>query len=107
LTGGEIAAMVIVDAVTRLIPGVLGDPAAPSKDSHANGLLEGPQYTKPGEYRGWKVPEILLSGNHAEIAKWRRREELRRTFESRPELLGRVELSKEEKEFLRELGWHG
>jgi len=105
LTGGEIAAMVIVDAVTRLIPGVLGDPAAPSKDSHANGLLEGPQYTKPAEYRGWKVPEILLSGNHAEIAKWRRREALRRTFESRPELLERVDLSEEEKEFLRGLGW--
>jgi tRNA (guanine37-N1)-methyltransferase len=105
LTGGEIAAMVVVDAVTRLIPGVLGDPAAPMKDSHANGLLEGPQYTKPAEYRGWKVPEILLSGNHAEIARWRRREELRRTFESRPELLERVELSDEEKEFLRGLGW--
>lgn len=107
LTGGEIAAMVIVDAVTRLIPGVLGDPAAPMKDSHANGLLEGPHYTKPGEYRGWKVPEILLSGNHAEIVKWRRREELRRTLESRPELLNRVDLSEEEREFLRGLGWKG
>ena len=105
LTGGEIAAMVIVDAVTRLIPGVLGDPAAPMKDSHANGLLEGPQYTKPGEYRGWKVPEILVSGNHAEIAKWRRREELRRTLESRPDLLEQVELTAAEKEFLGSLGW--
>ncbi len=107
LTGGEIAAMVIVDAVTRLIPGVLGDPAAPLKDSHAKGLLEGPQYTKPAEYRGWKVPEVLLSGNHAGIARWRRRESLRRTFESRPDLLERVELTDEEKEFLRGLGWQG
>jgi tRNA (guanine37-N1)-methyltransferase len=105
LTGGEIPAMVIVDAVSRLLPGVLGDPGAPFKDSHANGLLEGPQYTKPGEYRGWPVPEILLSGNHAQIAKWRRQEELRRTFLARPDLLERVELSGEEKDFLRDLGW--
>lgn len=107
LTGGEIAAMVIVDAVTRLIPGVLGDPAAALKDSHADGVLEGPQYTKPGEYRGWRVPDILLSGNHAEIARWRRRESLRRTFESRPDLLEKAELSEDEKEFLRSLGWKG
>jgi tRNA (guanine37-N1)-methyltransferase len=105
LTGGEIPAMVIVDAVARLLPGVLGDPIAPFKDSHANGLLEGPQYTKPGEYRGWTVPEILLSGNHAQIAKWRRQEELRRTFLARPDLLERVELTGEEKAFLRDLGW--
>lgn len=105
LTGGEIAAMVIVDAVTRLLPGVLGDPAAPLKDSHAQGLLEGPQYTKPAEYRGWKVPEVLLSGNHSEVARWRRREALRRTFEARPELLEKAELSEEEKEFLESLGW--
>ena len=105
LTGGELAAMVVVDAVTRLIPGVLGDPAAPLKDSHADGLLEGPQYTKPAEYRGWKVPEVLLSGNHAQVARWRRREALRRTLESRPDLLERAELSDPEKEFLRGLGW--
>jgi tRNA (guanine37-N1)-methyltransferase len=105
LTGGEIPAMVLVDAVTRLLPGVLGDPIAPLKDSHANGLLEGPHYTKPAEYRGWKVPEILLSGNHAQIAKWRRREELRRTLEARPELLEKSELNEEEKDFLRTLGW--
>jgi tRNA (guanine37-N1)-methyltransferase len=73
LTGGEIPAMVFVDAVTRLIPGALGDRDAPSKDSHAAGLLEGPHYMRPAEYRGWKVPDILLSGNHAEVAKWRRR----------------------------------
>ncbi len=105
LTGGEIPAMVIVDAVTRLIPGVLGDPHAPMNDSHAMGLLEGPHYTRPPDYRGWKVPDILLSGNHAEVAKWRRREALKRTLERRPDLLSQVELSEEEKEFLRGLGW--
>jgi tRNA (guanine37-N1)-methyltransferase len=106
LTGGEIPAMVIVDAVARLIPGVLGDPSAPAHDSHAAGLLEGPHYTRPAKFRGWTVPDILLSGNHAQIAAWRRRESLRRTFERRPELLSRVELSEEEREFLRALGWH-
>lgn len=105
LTGGEIPAMVIVDAVTRLIPGVLGDPNAPMKDSHAAGLLEGPHYTRPADFRGWTVPDILLSGNHAEVDKWRRREALRWTFERRPDLLSRVELSEEEREFLRGLGW--
>ena len=105
LTGGEIPAMVIVDAVTRLIPGVLGDPAAPDKDSHASGLLEGPHYTRPVEFRGARVPDILLSGNHANIALWRRRESLRRTFERRPDLLERVELSETDREFLRTLGW--
>ena len=105
LTGGEIAAMVIVDTVARLIPGVLGDPRAPARDSHASGLLEGAHYTRPLEFRGWAVPEILLSGNHAQIAAWRRREALRRTLERRPDLLDRVELSEEEREFLRTLGW--
>lgn len=105
LTGGEIAAMVITDAVTRLIPGVLGDPAAPMNDSHSAGLLEGPQYTRPADYRGWTVPDVLLSGNHAEIVKWRRREALRRTFESRPELLRQIELTGEDQRFLRGLGW--
>lgn len=105
LTGGEIPAMVVVDAVTRLIPGVLGDPAAPDKDSHASGLLEGPHYTRPAEFRGARVPDILLSGNHANVALWRRRESLRRTFERRPDLLQRVELSDTDREFLRTLGW--
>jgi tRNA (guanine37-N1)-methyltransferase len=105
LTGGEIPAMVIVDAVARLIPGVLGDPSAPAHDSHASGLLEGPHYTRPAEFRGWTVPEILLSGNHAQIAAWRRRESLRRTFERRPELFGKVKLSDEDREFLQTLGW--
>ncbi len=105
LTGGESPAMVIVDAVARLIPGVLGDPSAPSHDSHASGVLEGPHYTRPAAFRGWSVPEILLSGNHAQVAAWRRRESLRRTFERRPELLSRVDLSDEEREFLKSLGW--
>ncbi len=105
LTGGEIPAMVIVDAVARLIPGVLGHPSAAAQDSHAAGLLEGPHYTRPAEFRGWRVPDILLSGNHAQIAAWRRRESLRRTFERRPELLDNAELTDQDREFLRTLGW--
>jgi tRNA (guanine37-N1)-methyltransferase len=100
LTGGEIAAMVIVDAVARLVPGVLGSGESALYDSFADGLLEYPQYTRPPEFRGEKVPDILLSGNHAEIAKWRRRESLLRTLASRPELLGRIELSKADKKLL-------
>lgn len=103
LTGGEIPAMIIVDAVTRLIPGVLGDPAAAAQDSHASGLLEGPHYTRPAEFRGWRVPEVLLSGNHAQIAAWRRRESLRRTFERRPDLLAQADLSEQDREYLRSL----
>jgi len=93
LSGGEFAAMVIVDAVARLVPGVLGSEASLDEESHADGLLEYPQYTRPAEYRGWNVPEILLSGHHGEIAKWRREQSLRRTFERRPELLERARLS--------------
>ena len=103
LTGGEVPAMVIVDAVMRLIPGVLGDPAASAHDSHASGLLEGPHYTRPADFRGWKVPAILLSGNHAQIAAWRRHEALRRTFERRPDLLRQADLSEEDREFLKSL----
>ncbi len=103
LTGGEIPAMIIVDAVTRLIPGVLGDPAAAVKDSHASGLLEEPQYTRPAEFRGWRVPEILLSGNHAQIAAWRRHEALRRTLERRPDLLAKADLSEQDRAYLRSL----
>ncbi len=87
LTGGELAALVIVDAVARLLPGVLGDPGAANDDSHAHGLLEGPHYTRPFEFRGWQVPQVLLSGDHAAVARWRREQALRRTFERRPELL--------------------
>lgn len=103
LTGGEIPAMVIVDAVARLIPGVLGHPTAAANDSHASGLLEGPQYTRPADFRGWKVPEILLSGHHAHIEKWRRREALRRTLERRPDLLARANLTEEDCQFIETL----
>ncbi len=107
LTGGEIPAMVIVDAVARLVPGVLGHPTAAAQDSHATGLLEGPHYTRPLDFRDWRVPDILLSGNHAQVDTWRRRESLRRTLQVRPDLLGTAELSEEDKEFLRSLGWKG
>ena len=103
LTGGEIAAMVIVDAVARLVPGVLGCDASAQYDSFADGLLEYPQYTRPPEFRGEKVPDILLSGNHAEIAKWRRKESILRTLASRPELLEGIELSKADKKLLAEV----
>lgn len=87
LTNGAIAAVVLVDAVVRLLPGVLGHEQSSADDSFSEGLLEGPQYTRPAEFRGWKVPEVLLSGNHAEIAAWRKQEALRRTRENRPDLL--------------------
>ncbi len=89
LTNGAIAAVVLVDAVVRLIPGVLGDEQSAADDSFSAGLLETPQYTRPAEFRGWKVPDVLLSGNHAEIAKWRKEEALKRTKQNRPDLLGR------------------
>ncbi|TSK04266.1 MAG: tRNA (guanosine(37)-N1)-methyltransferase TrmD [Geobacter sp.] len=104
LTGGELAAMVVVDAVSRLVPGVLGSEESAQYDSFADGLLEYPQYTRPPEFRGEKVPDILLSGNHAEIAKWRRKEQIRRTLASRPELLEGIEWSKQDKKLLKELG---
>jgi tRNA (guanine37-N1)-methyltransferase len=103
LSGGEVPAMVLIDAVTRLIPGVLGDPAATFEDSHAEGLLEYPHYTRPPEFRGHAVPEVLLSGHHAEITHWRRREALRRTWQRRPELLERARLSEDDRAFLRQL----
>ena len=103
LTGGEIPAMVIVDAVTRLVPGVLGDPGATFEDSHAEGLLEYPHYTRPQVFRGYSVPDVLLSGNHAEIVRWRRQEALRRTFERRPDLLAQARLSQADREFLQRL----
>jgi len=100
LSGGELAAMVVVDAVTRLLPGVLGDPSAPFEDSHADGLLEYPHYTRPAEYRGYKVPAALLSGHHAELTRWRRQASLRRTFLRRPDLLARARLSEADRAFL-------
>jgi tRNA (guanine37-N1)-methyltransferase len=87
LTNGAIAAVVLVDAVARLLPGVLGHEQSAADDSFSGGLLEAPQYTRPAEFRGWKVPEVLLSGNHAEIAKWRKEQALKRTRENRPDLL--------------------
>jgi tRNA (guanine37-N1)-methyltransferase len=87
LTNGAIAAAVLVDAVVRLLPGVLGHEQSSADDSFSAGLLEAPQYTRPAEFRGWKVPEVLLSGNHAEIAAWRKEQALRRTRENRPDLL--------------------
>jgi tRNA (guanine37-N1)-methyltransferase len=103
LTGGEIAAMVIIDAVVRLLPGVLGSELSPIEDSHVAGLLEYPQYTRPPGYRGWAIPEVLLSGNHAQIAGWRREQSIRRTLERRPELLAKVELSPKEKRLVEKL----
>jgi tRNA (guanine37-N1)-methyltransferase len=103
LTGGELAAMVLIDAVTRLLPGVLGDPGATVDDSHAHGLLEGPHYTRPAVFRGWEVPEILSSGNHAAVARWRREQALRRTLERRPGMLERADLTAQDREFLAQL----
>ena len=87
LTNGAIAAVVLVDAVVRLIPGVLGDEQSAADDSFSIGSLEAPQYTRPAEFRGWKVPDVLLSGNHAEIARWRKEQALKRTKQNRPDLL--------------------
>jgi len=103
LSGGELAAMVVVDAVVRLLPGVLGSETSPLDDSHTTGLLEYPQYTRPAVYREWSVPQVLISGNHPEIARWRREQVILRTLERRPELLDKASLSLEEKELLRRL----
>jgi tRNA (guanine37-N1)-methyltransferase len=103
LAGGEIPAMVIVEAVTRLIPGVLGDPSATFEDSHAEGLLEYPHYTRPPVFRGHAVPGVLLSGHHAEIVRWRRQQALRRTWQVRPDLLRRARLTDEDRAYLRQL----
>ena len=103
LTGGELPAMVIIDAVARLVPGVLGARWAAEEDSHASGLLEGPHYTRPAEYRGWSVPEVLVSGDHARIERWRRQQAVRRTWERRPDLLRRAPLTDEDIEYLRRI----
>lgn len=96
LTSGNLPAMVIVDAVTRLLPGALGSPESEIDESFEDGLLEYPQYTRPAEYRGWKVPEVLLSGNHRQIAEWRRREAQRRTGLIRPDLLNLKQINSSE-----------
>lgn len=97
LTGGELAAMVIIDAVVRHLPGVLGSEESAVEDSHTAGLLEYPQYTRPPAYRGWEVPQVLLSGNHAQIARWRREQSILRTFIRRPDLFEKADLSPEER----------
>ncbi|HWI62384.1 MAG TPA: tRNA (guanosine(37)-N1)-methyltransferase TrmD [Symbiobacteriaceae bacterium] len=103
LMGGEMPALVMIEAVTRLIPGVLGDIESAVTESHSSGLLEGPQYTRPIEFEGMRVPEILTSGNHGAVNRWRRKEALRRTVERRPDLLAKVELTYEDKVDLADL----
>ncbi len=102
LTGGELGAMVVIDATVRLLPDVLGNRESALGDSFSTGLLEYPQYTRPADFRGMKVPEVLTSGNHQKIAEWRNKEALRRTYERRPDLLENYELSAQEEKWLRE-----
>ena len=103
LTGGELAAMVVVDAVSRLVAGVLAD-ESPQEESHSSGLLEYPHYTRPPEFRGWRIPDVLLSGHHEQIARWRRKESLRLTRERRPDLFAKLDLSgKVDRKLLEEL----
>jgi len=103
LTGGELPAMVLIDCVGRLIPGVLGNPESTQDESFSRGLLEYPQYTRPYEYEGYTVPDVLLSGNHQEIQRWRLKESLRNTLQKRPDLLEKAELSPYEMELLEEI----
>lgn len=105
LMGGEVAALAMIEATARLVPGVLGDLASTDVESHAEGLLEYPQYTRPRDFRGMEAPETLLSGNHAEVARWRRREALLRTAAKRPDLLARAALTAEDRRTLREAGY--
>lgn len=103
LGGGELAAMVVIEAVCRLIPGVVGSIESVQDDSFTTGLLQHPQYTRPDDFRGWAVPDVLTSGNHAEVDRWRREESLRRTYERRPELLESADLSSDDRGFLKGL----
>lgn len=103
LTGGELGAMVVIDATVRLIPGVLGNHKSAPGDSFSTGLLEYPQYTRPADFRGMKVPEVLMSGNHQKIAEWREKESLRRTLQRRPDLLDKIHLTAEQKHILSDL----
>ena len=107
LTGGELPALLIIDAVSRLMPGVLGDPTGAEDDSHSMGLLEYPHYTRPPEFRGWKVPDVLLSGDHAKIESWRREQAISRTFHKRPDMIEKAELSEKEKKFVERLKLKG
>lgn len=103
LTGGELASMVIADSVVRLLPGVLGNEDSPVLDSYSSGLLEHPHYTRPADFRGLKVPDVLLSGNHKKIAEWREEESLRRTFNRRPDLLDSYPLTEKQQTFIKTL----
>jgi tRNA (guanine37-N1)-methyltransferase len=102
LTGGELPALLVIDAVARNIPGALGDPEGAITDSHASGLLEHPHYTRPPEFRGWEVPEVLRSGDHARIQRWRRQQSLWRTAQRRPDLIEKIELTKQDQQLLDE-----
>jgi tRNA (guanine37-N1)-methyltransferase len=103
LTGGEIPAMAVVDAVTRLLPNALGSETSAAHDSFSEGLLDYPHYTRPAEFRGWRVPEVLVSGHHGEVAKWRRRAALLKTLKARPDLLEKAVLTDEERRWLAEI----
>lgn len=103
LTGGELAAMTIIDSVVRLLPGVLGNDDSPIQDSFSTGLLEHPHYTRPADFRGMKVPDVLLSGNHAKIEQWRMEQSLKRTFERRPDLLDHIHLTPAQQNYLNTL----
>lgn len=107
LTGGELSALVLIDAVSRLLPGVLGNDNSALSESFSQSLLEYPQYTRPAEYKGWRVPEILLSGNHAQIESWRKRESLKKTYKRRPDLLEKADLSAEDRENLQKIKREG
>ncbi len=107
LTGGELPALMVIDAVSRLIDGVLGDPDGASDDSHSTGLLEYPHYTRPPVFRGWGVPPVLLSGNHAAIDRWRREQSLLRTLRKRPDLLEKAELTEKDRKFLEKVAREG
>jgi len=103
LTGGELPALILIDAVARLLPDVIGDPTGAEDDSHAMGLLEYPHYTRPAEFRGWTVPDILLSGDHGKIERWRREQALKRTFDKRPDMLEKTDLTEEDLKFVESL----
>jgi tRNA (guanine37-N1)-methyltransferase len=105
LTGGEPAAIAVIDAVVRLLPGALGQPQSTEEESHRGGILEYPQYTRPREFRGQVVPEVLISGHHENVRRWRREESLRRTFARRPDLLASASLTEADRRFLESLGW--
>lgn len=100
LSGGELPAMVLIDSMVRLLPGALGDPKGAQDDSHSTGLLEYPHYTRPADFRGWEVPEVLASGDHAQIASWRREQALLRTYKRRPDLLETADLSEDDRKYL-------